>query len=237
MRIIIAIDIIEGKCVRLTMGNFSTKKIYNEDPLEVAVMLEDNGIRYLHLVDLDGAREKRIINHRVLEKIAVKTNLIIDFGGGIRSDNDLKAAFDSGAHQVTAGSIAATDPVLFLGWLSQFGNERMILGADCKNRKVAVSGWAESVDKDVKDYISDYAGKDVKYTIVTDVERDGMLNGPATELYNEILKDVKINLIASGGISTMKDLENLRKSGCEGAIIGKAIYERRILLKDLRDLC
>lgn len=237
MRIIIAIDIIDGKCVRLTRGNFSTKKVYNEDPLEVAVMLEDNGIKYLHLVDLDGAREKRIINHRILEKIAGKTGLIIDFGGGIRSDDDVRAAFGSGASQVTAGSIAATDPDLFLRWLSQSGNEKIILGADCKDRKVAVSGWAESVDKDVKDYILHYAGKGVKYTICTDIERDGMLNGPSTDLYKDILEEVKINLIASGGISAMKDLDVLRDTGCEGAIIGKAIYEGRIKLKDLVDLC
>lgn len=237
MRVIIAIDIIDGKCVRLAKGDFGTKKIYNEDPLEVAREIEDNGIRYLHLVDLDGAREKRIINHRVLENIAGKTDLIIDFGGGIRSDNDVRAAFNSGARQITAGSIAATDPELFLKWLAESGNEKIILGADFKNRKVAVSGWSESVAKDIKDYIRDYASKGVKYTVCTDIERDGMLSGPSTELYKEITGEVDINLIASGGIASLKDLDDIREAGCEGVIIGKAIYEGRIKLRELRDLC
>lgn len=237
MRVIVAIDIIDGKCVRLTRGDFVTKKIYSGDPIGVATELEDNGIKYLHLVDLDGAREKKIINYRVLEKIAAKTGLIIDFGGGIRTEDDIKTAFDYGAVQVTAGSIAAKDPGLFLKWLSQFGNERIILGADCKDRKIAVSGWAESVDKDIKDYISEYSDKDVKYVICTDIDRDGMLKGPATDLYREIAGEVKINLIASGGITSLKDLDEVREAGCEGAIIGKAIYEGRIKLKELRDSC
>ncbi|HBE42634.1 MAG TPA: 1-(5-phosphoribosyl)-5-[(5-phosphoribosylamino)methylideneamino]imidazole-4-carboxamide isomerase [Bacteroidales bacterium] len=237
MRVIIAIDIIEGKCVRLTKGDFSTKKIYNEDPVEVARELEDNGIKYLHLVDLDGAREKRIINYRVLEKISAATDLVIDFGGGIRADDDVKAAFNAGALQVTAGSIAATDSDLFLKWLMQFGTDRIILGADCRERKVVVSGWTESVDEDIKDYISNYSEKGVRYAICTDIDRDGMLKGPSTELYKEIAGEVKINLIASGGISSLKDLVEINEAGCEGAIIGKAIYENRIKLKEIRDIC
>jgi phosphoribosylformimino-5-aminoimidazole carboxamide ribotide isomerase len=237
MRIIIAIDIIDGKCVRLTKGDFGTKKVYNEDPLEVARMLEDNGIKYVHLVDLDGAREKKIINYRTLEKIAARTGLVIDFGGGIRSDDDLRAAFDSGARQVTAGSIAATDGDLFLRWLLHYGNEKIILGADFRDRKVSVSGWAETIDIDITDYISGYYEKGVKYTICTDAERDGMLEGPATDIYREILEKTGINLIASGGVSEMKDLDELRETGCEGVIIGKAIYEGRINLKNLKDLC
>jgi len=237
MRVIAAIDIIDGNCVRLTRGDYNTKKIYSGDPLCTAMELEDNGIKYLHLVDLDGAREKKIINYRILEKIASKTSLIIDFGGGIRTDHDVKAAFDYGAVQITAGSIAAIDPGLFLKWLSDFGNERIILGADCRERKIAVSGWAESVDKDIKEYISEYCEKNVKYVICTDIERDGMLKGPSTDLYKEIAEEVKVNLIASGGITSLKDLEAVREAGCEGAIIGKAIYEGRIKLKEIKDLC
>jgi phosphoribosylformimino-5-aminoimidazole carboxamide ribotide isomerase len=237
MRIIIAIDIIDGKCVRLTRGDFDTKKVYNEDPLEIARMLEDNGIKYIHLVDLDGAREKKIINHRTLEKIAGRTGLIIDFGGGIRSDDDVRAAFDSGARQVTAGSIAATDRDLFIRWLLHYGNDSIILGADFRERKISVSGWTETLNIDITDYISDYYEKGVKYTICTDAERDGMLEGPATDVYREILEKTGISLIASGGVSELKDLDELRDIGCEAAIIGKAVYEGRINLKDLRNLC
>lgn len=237
MRVIVAIDIIDGKCVRLTQGDFNTKKIYNEDPLEVAREIEDAGLRYLHLVDLDGTREKRIVNYRILEKISSKTNLIIDFGGGIRSDDDIRAAFNSGAAQVTAGSIAVTAPELFIKWLSVYGNDRIILGADCRERKISISGWTESVDEDVKEFISRYNDLGVKYTICTEVEKDGMLKGPSTELYKEILGEVRINLIASGGISSIKDLEDVKEAGCEGAITGKAVYEGKIKLKELRYLC
>ena len=237
MRVIVAIDIIDGKCVRLTRGDFSTKKIYNEDPLEVAREIEDAGLRYLHLVDLDGAREKRIINYRILEKISSKTSLIIDFGGGIRSDDDTRAAFNSGASQITAGSVAVTAPELFIKWLSVYGNDRIILGADCRDRKISISGWTESVEEDVKEFISRYSDLGVKYTICTEVEKDGMLKGPSTKLYKEILGEIRINLIASGGISSLKDLENLKEAGCEGAITGKAVYEGKIILKELREIC
>ena len=237
MRIIVAIDIIGGKCVRLTRGDYSTKKIYNEDPVEVAKQIEDNGIRHLHLVDLDGAKNKKITNYKVLELIAARTELNIDFGGGLRSDEDLKIAFDSGAKQITGGSIAITSPGKFLEWLAVYGNERIILGADCKNRKIATDGWAEESEEDVLSFIEGYSSKGILYTICTDVDKDGMLKGPATELYREILGSVKVNLIASGGITTMKDIEDLVEAGCEGAIIGKAVYEGKLTLKDLGKLC
>ena len=237
MRIIIALDIIGGKCVRLTRGDFNTKKVYNEDPLELALKIEANGIKFIHIVDLDGAKNKKIENIKVLEKIAGKTNLIIDFGGGIRSYEDLKTVFNSGANQVTAGSIAVTDPALFMDWLTKLGPEKIILGADCINRKVSTGGWLENSDKDIISFISDYKSKGVKYTICTDIEKDGMLQGPAKSLYKEILETVEINLIASGGISSLKDIEDLRKVGCEGAIIGKAVYEGKLTLKKLGRLC
>lgn len=237
MRIIPAIDILGGKCVRLTRGDYSSEKIYNEDPLEVAKEFEDNGLKYLHLVDLDGAKNKMIINYKVLDRIASKTSLTIDFGGGIRSELDLKIAFSSGARQVTAGSIAVSSPALFLEWLDRFTSEKIILGADCINRKITTAGWTEKSEEDVLGFISLYSSKGVKYSVCTDVDKDGMMMGPATELYQEILNAVKINLIASGGISSIKDIEDVRSAGCEGAIIGKAIYEGKIKLKELREIC
>ena len=237
MRIIIAIDIIDGKCVRLTRGDYGTKKIYNEDPLEVAKMIEDSGLKYLHLVDLDGAKNKKIINSTVLEKISSKTGLTIDFGGGLRSDEDLKIAFSSGASQVTGGSIALSSPSIFLDWIKKYGNEKIILGADCKDRKIATEGWTEKSEEDIIPFISGYCSKGLLYTICTDVDKDGMLKGPATELYREILGNTKINLIASGGISSISDIEDVKEAGCEGVIIGKAIYEGKIKLKELRDIC
>jgi phosphoribosylformimino-5-aminoimidazole carboxamide ribotide isomerase len=237
MRIIVALDIIGGKCVRLTKGDFNTKKVYNEDPVEVARQIEDNGISYLHLVDLDGAKNKKIENLKVLEKISAKTNLKIDFGGGLRSFEDLLTVFNAGARQVTAGSIAVTDPHLFMEWLAKLGQEKLILGADCINRKVSTNGWLENSDNDIISFISDYRSKGVKYTICTDIKKDGMLQGPSLTLYKEILKSVKIKLIASGGISSLKDIVDLREAGCEGAIIGKAVYEKKITLKDLGNQC
>jgi phosphoribosylformimino-5-aminoimidazole carboxamide ribotide isomerase len=237
MRIIVAIDIMGGKCVRLTKGDFNTKKVYNEDPLEIAREVEDNGINYLHIVDLDGAKNRKIVNLRVLEKIAVRTNLKIDFGGGIRSDEDLKMVFDAGAGQVTAGSIAVSDPELFMRWLSEYGAEKLILGADFKDRKISASGWLEDSEKDLISFLSGYKNKGVRYTVCTDIDRDGMLTGPASELYKEILGKVDINLIASGGISSLKDVDDIREAGCEGVIIGKAFYEGRITLKELGRQC
>lgn len=237
MRIIIALDIIGGKCVRLTRGDFETKKVYNEDPLEVAKELEDNGIKYLHLVDLDGAKNKKITNINVLEKITAGTNLQIDFGGGIRSDVDIKSVFDAGAKQITAGSIAVTNRDLFMKWLAEYGPDKLILGADYKNRLVSTGGWLENTDKDIISFLSDYKASGVEYTICTDIERDGMLKGPATPLYKEILNQVNINLIASGGVSSVKDIEEVRATGCEGIIIGKAFYEGKITLKELGKQC
>lgn len=237
MRIIPALDILGGKCVRLTRGDFSTQKIYNEDPLEVAKEFEDNGVRYLHIADLDGARKKMITNFRILERIASRTHLEIDFGGGIRKDHDLKIAFASGARQVTAGSIAVTSPELVVQWLVNYGNQQIILGADSINRKIAINGWQEESEEDILSFIKKYFLEGMKYTICTDVSRDGMMNGPATDLYREIVDDVKISLIASGGISSIEDVEEVKNAGCEGVIIGKAIYEGKIKLKELRDLC
>jgi len=237
MRIIVAIDIIGGKCVRLTRGDFTTKKVYNEDPLDVARQIEDNGISYLHLVDLDGAKYKKLENIKVLEKIAEKTNLRIDFGGGLRSYDDVLTVLNAGARQITAGSIAINDQPLFMEWLNKLGQEKLILGADCINRKVSTGGWLEKTDRDVINFISDYRSKGVKYTICTDICKDGMLQGPSTVLYKEILDKIKIKLIASGGITSLKDIEDLRNAGCEGAIIGKAVYEGKLTLKELGGQC
>jgi phosphoribosylformimino-5-aminoimidazole carboxamide ribotide isomerase len=237
MRIIVAIDIIGGKCVRLTRGDFRTKKIYNVDPMEVALEVEDNGINYLHLIDLEGAKNKKLENIKVLEKIAWKTKLKIDFGGGLRSYEDLITAFNAGARQVTAGSIAVTEPQLFIEWLTKLGQEKLILGADCIDRKVLTGGWLEKSDKEIISFISDYKSKGVKYAICTDIKKDGMLQGPSLDLYREILDAVKINLIASGGISSIGDIEDVRETGCEGVIIGKAVYEGKITLKELGKLC
>ena len=237
MRIIPAIDIIDGKCVRLTKGDYSTKKVYNEDPLEIAKEFEGNGIQYLHLVDLDGARSGKIINHKVLSEIASKTALTIDFGGGLKSDSDLKIAFDSGATQITGGSIAVKDRDTFINWLDQFGAERIILGADYKDRMIATNGWEEGSELDVLDFIQGYEARGVRSVISTDIAKDGMLQGPSLELYKEILEKTNVKLIASGGVSNMQDLYDLKELGCNGAIVGKAIYEGNISLKELSKLC
>ncbi|NQY30839.1 MAG: 1-(5-phosphoribosyl)-5-[(5-phosphoribosylamino)methylideneamino]imidazole-4-carboxamide isomerase [Flavobacteriaceae bacterium] len=228
-----AIDIIDCKCVRLTKGDYNTKKIYNESPLEVAKEFEDFGIQYLHVVDLDGAKSKHIINYKILEQIASKTNLKIDFGGGLKSDEDLKIAFESGASQITGGSIAANNPTQFLNWLTTYGNDKIILGADCLNRKIATNGWLEHSELDVLDFIKNYEAKGIINVICTDISKDGMLQGASNELYQEILGATKINLIASGGVSDIDDLVTLKEIGCEGAILGKAIYEGNITLKEL----
>ena len=237
MRIIPAIDIIDGKCVRLTKGDYNTKKIYNENPLEVAKEFEDNGIKYLHVVDLDGAKSKHIVNHKILESIASNTNLIVDFGGGLKTDKDLKIAFECGAAQITGGSIAAKKPELFSKWLLEFGPEKIILGADCKDRKIATDGWMATSKLDVVDFISGFEEKNIKYVICTDIAKDGMLRGPSIALYKEIIKKTDIKLIASGGVASISDLVQLKSLGCEGAIVGKAIYEGKISLKELQELC
>jgi len=237
MRLIPAIDIIEGKCVRLTKGDYNTQKVYNKNPLEVAKAFEDSGIKHLHLVDLDGAKSQHIVNYKVLEIICTKTNLKVDFGGGLKSDEDLRNAFESGANQVTGGSIAVKSPEIFKGWIKNYGNNRIILGADAKDRKIATSGWLHTSEFDVVDFIKQYEQEGIKYVICTDISKDGMLQGTSNTLYKEIIKETQVNLIASGGVSSIKDLEILKELGCEGAIIGKAIYEGKITLKELKELC
>lgn len=236
MRIIPAIDIINGKCVRLSKGNYETKKIYNENPLEVAKMFQDYGIEYLHLVDLDGAKASHIVNYKILETIASNTNLKIDFGGGLKSSEDLKIAFESGANQITGGSIAVKNAEIFLSWLEKYGYEKIILGADTINNKIAVSGWLEESTENLIPFIQNYESKGVKYVICTDISKDGMLQGPSFKLYQKILDETNfIELIASGGISSFDDLLQLAEIGCEGAIIGKAIYEHKISMKQLEN--
>jgi len=234
MRIIPAIDIIDGKCVRLSKGDYTTKIIYNESPLEVAKEFEAHGIQYLHLVDLDGAKSSKIINHKVLEQIASKTALKIDFGGGLKTDDDLRIAFESGANQITGGSIAVKNPDVFEQWILKYGAEKIILGADAKNNKIAISGWLEESKEDLIPFIEKYTTKGIQQVICTDIAKDGMLQGPSFDLYQEILSSIpRIQLIASGGISTFEELPKLAELGCEGTIIGKAIYEGRISLKQL----
>ena len=243
MRIIPAIDIIEGKCVRLSKGDYDTKKIYNENPLEVAKEFEAHGIQYLHLVDLDGAKSKHIVNHKVLEQIASQTDLQIDFGGGLKTDEDLRIAFESGAKQITGGSIAVKDRETFLGWIEKHGKVKIILGADAMDEKVAVSGWQEESKEELIPFIQSYRSNGIEYVICTDISKDGMLEGPSFDLYRKILESINesnetsdtssLKLIASGGISMFEELPRLAELGCEGTIIGKAIYENRISLKQL----
>jgi phosphoribosylformimino-5-aminoimidazole carboxamide ribotide isomerase len=236
MRIIPAIDIIDGKCVRLSKGDYNTKIIYNENPLEIAKKFEAHGIEYLHLVDLDGAKSSRIINHKILEQIASQTSLKIDFGGGLKSDADLKIAFESGANQITGGSIAVKNRAIFEKWITEYGADKIILGADVNNEKVAVSGWLEESNEDLVPFIQEYQSKGIQYVICTDIAKDGMLEGPSFDLYVKILKQVEgLKLIASGGISTFDELPKLAELGCEGTIIGKAIYEGRISMKQLEN--
>ncbi|MRX39981.1 1-(5-phosphoribosyl)-5-[(5-phosphoribosylamino)methylideneamino]imidazole-4-carboxamide isomerase [Flavobacterium sp. LC2016-23] len=246
MRIIPAIDIIDGKCVRLSKGDYNTKIIYNENPLEVAKSFEAHGIEYLHLVDLDGAKSSKIVNYKILEQIATQTTLKIDFGGGLKADSDLKIAFESGANQITGGSIAVKNRTIFEKWISEYGSDKIILGADAKDEKVAVSGWLEDSNEDLVPFIKEYMKKGIQYVICTDIAKDGMLEGPSFDLYKKILDQAtiitdektitkKVKLIASGGISTFDELPKLAELGCEGTIIGKAIYEGRITLKQLEN--
>ena len=234
MRIIPAIDVIDGKCVRLSKGDYSTKKIYNEQPLEIAKQFEAHGIEYLHLVDLDGAKASHIINHKVLETIATQTSLKIDFGGGLKTDNDVKIAFESGARQVTGGSIAVKQPTVFKNWLERYGADKIILGADANNEKIAVGGWLEESDEELIPFVEKYLKSGVSHVICTDIAKDGMLQGPSFALYKKMLEQLPgLKLIASGGISKFEELPQLAAIGCEGTIIGKAIYEDRISLKQL----
>ena len=235
MRIIPAIDIINGECVRLSKGDYNKKTIYSKNVLDVAKNFEDNGIQFLHLVDLDGAKENRIINYKTLEQISSKTSLIIDFGGGLKSEEDIKIAFESGAKQVTLGSVAVKNPELFLETLEKYGKEKIILGADAKKEKIAVSGWLEESETNIYDFIKEKTEDGIQYIISTDIDKDGMLEGPSFDLYEKIIaENPDIKLIASGGITSTNNLVQLNSIGCEGAIIGKALYENRITFKDLK---
>ena len=234
MDIIPAIDMIGGKCVRLSKGDYDTKKVYNEDPVEVAKMFEDGGIKRLHLVDLDGAKAGHIVNHKRLEQIATQTSLVIDFGGGLKTTKDLEIAFECGAQMVTGGSIAVKNPTEFLGWLSKYGSERIILGADAKDGKIAVTGWQEDTDSELIPFIQDYYTKGLRKAICTDIAKDGMLQGPSVELYKQILAVLPdLYLVASGGVSSMRDVEELASINMPAVIIGKAIYENRITISEL----
>ena len=236
IEIIPAIDIIDGKCVRLSQGDYQQKTIYNENPLEVAKMFESAGLKRLHLVDLDGAKAHHIVNQKVLESIATNTGLVIDFGGGLKSDEDLKIAFESGATMVTGGSIAVKSPEIFLRWIEKFGADKIILGADAKNKMVAVSGWQEVSELPLLEFIESYTIKGIRKVISTDIARDGMLTGPSIDLYEELMaKFSTLELIASGGIASMKDIYELDAMGVPGVITGKAIYENRISLDEIKN--
>lgn len=237
MRIIPAIDIIQGKCVRLSQGDFEKKKIYNENPLDMARAFEDAGLQYLHLVDLDGAMAKHIVNYKVLEKLSSKTRLKIDFGGGIKTRDDLRIAFECGAEQVNVGSAAVNDKKSFIEWLKEYGQEKIILSADSKDNKIAIDAWKENTEEGVMDFISDYQKVGVKYVVCTDISKDGMLKGPAFDLYKSIIeKAPEIALIASGGVSSLNDFEKLGELKLNGVIVGKAIYEGKIKLSQLQFL-
>lgn len=235
MEIIPAIDIIEGKCVRLTHGDYAQKKIYNEHPLEVAKSLEDAGLKRLHLVDLDGAKAGAVKNWRVLEAIAGKTSMVIDFGGGIKSEKDVQIVFDSGAALATVGSMAVKEKETFVQWLTKFGADKFFLGADVKKEKITVSGWMEQTDIWIYDFIEEYREKGIQQIFCTDVSKDGALEGPSTELYKNIVqKFPALHFVASGGVSSLDDVYALQEIGCKGVIIGKAIYEGRVQLQDLK---
>ena len=234
IEIIPAIDLIDGKCVRLSQGDYAQKIVYNENPLEVAKMFADAGIRRLHLVDLDGAKAHHIVNHQILEMITSSTDLIVDFGGGLKSDDDLRIAFECGASMITGGSIAVKNPDVFSSWITKFGGEKIILGADVKNEKIAVGGWLETTDLDLIDFVKNYLKLGISKVICTDISKDGMLQGPAIELYKKMLKaQPEMYLIASGGVSSMLDIELLHEAAVPAVITGKAIYEGRIKLKEL----
>ena len=237
IELIPAIDIIDGKCVRLSQGDYNSKKTYNEKPLEVAKSFEDHGIKRLHLVDLDGAKAQHIVNYKVLETIASNTNLVIDFGGGLKTDEDLRIAFESGASMITGGSIAVKNPTVFESWISKFSGEKIILGADVKDKKIAVTGWLEDTDTELFPFLKSYISKGINKVICTDIAKDGMLQGPSIELYKEIMKaHPTLHLIASGGVSSMDDIIKLDEAGIPAVIFGKAIYEGRITLKQLEEI-
>ena len=234
IEIIPAIDIIDGKCVRLIQGDYAQKTVYSDNPVEVARRFEDAGIKRLHIVDLDGAKAKHIVNYQTLEQIALQTKLIIDFGGGIKSDDDLDIAFSAGAAQVTVGSVAVTDRQLFLSWLQKFGNQKIILGADVKNRQIAITGWLEDTQHDISDFLTDYFTHGVDYVICTDISKDGMLLGASVELYRDLMTQFPgKKIIASGGVKSMSDIEQLEQINMFGVITGKALYEGTITLEQI----
>ena len=236
IELIPAIDLIDGKCVRLTKGDYSTTKVYNEDPLEVALEIESYGLKRLHLVDLDGAKSKHVVNHRILQRIASRTSLVIDFGGGIKSDEDLSIAFDNGAQMVTVGSVASQNPALFLKWLEAFGGERMILGADTRDGLISVNGWQEESTQELLPYLGEYIQHGVKNVLCTDIHKDGMLQGPSVALYKEIMAAYPtLHLIASGGVSSLDDICQLDEAGIPAVVFGKALYEGRFTLKELSE--
>ena len=236
IELIPAIDIIDGKCVRLTKGDYDQKKVYNDDPVEVAKQFESLGFRRLHVVDLDGAKSKHIVNVDVLKAITSATNLIVDFGGGIKTDNDIELAFVNGASLVTIGSIAVTQPELFASWLEKYGADRIILGADVRNGKISINGWKEDSAEDLLPFLKYYINKGVVNVLCTEISKDGMLEGPATELYKEVMAEYpNLNLIASGGISSNEDIKELNRYGIPSVVFGKAIYEGKIDMKELWD--
>lgn len=237
IEIIPAIDLIDGKCVRLSQGDYAQKTVYNENPLEVAKRFADAGVRRLHLVDLDGAKAHHIVNHKVLEKITTRTPLVVDFGGGLKSDDDLRIAFECGAHMITGGSIAVKNPEVFSSWITTFGGNKIILGADVKDEKIAIGGWLETTELELLPFIKHYTDKGIDKVICTDISKDGMLQGPAIELYKKILvAKPQVYLIASGGVSSIRDIQLLHEAGVPAVIIGKAIYEGRIPLSQLAAL-
>ncbi|MBR2017679.1 MAG: 1-(5-phosphoribosyl)-5-[Prevotella sp.] len=236
IELIPAIDIIDGKCVRLTKGDYDQKKVYNDDPVEVAKQFESLGFRRLHVVDLDGAKSKHIVNVDVLKAITSATNLIVDFGGGIKTDNDIELAFANGALLVTIGSIAVTQPELFASWLEKYGADRIILGADVRNGKISINGWKEDSAEDLLPFLKYYINKGVINVLCTEISKDGMLEGPATDLYKEVMAEYpNLNLIASGGISSNEDIKELNRYGIPSVVFGKAIYEGKIDMKELWD--
>lgn len=232
-----AIDIIDGKCVRLSQGDYNKKTTYSEQPEEIAKIFEDCGVKRLHVVDLDGAKNKHIVNYKVLERIATKTSLIIDFGGGLKSDDDLRIAFESGASMITGGSIAVKERDLFISWIERYGADRIILGADAKEGKIAVSGWQENSDLELIPFVAGYLERGITKCITTDISKDGMLKGPSFELYKEMQEKLNSNLyiIASGGVSSMKDIEDLNNISIPAVIFGKAFYEGKITTKDIEN--
>lgn len=237
IEIIPAIDIIDGKCVRLTQGDYAQKTIYNENPLEVAKQFEDIGIKRLHLVDLDGAKQGKIVNLKVLEIISKATGLIIDFGGGIKTDDSIDSVFNAGASIATIGSIAVKDQPLFFRWIKKYGADKILLGADVKEEKVVVSGWMEGTDLSLIDFIKQNIDAGIKTIFCTDVSKDGMLQGPATDLYKRVIQLYpRLNFIASGGVSSLEDIYELNRVGCKAVIVGKAIYEGKITMKNIQEL-